>query len=106
MSNNRNKLISFGIAMTVSRHGSITGYFVAWDEDEEFWRFKQGRRSSATAELSDDRVGMRISMPRLSRKRVRANDRYLVIPTRKPQCPLRVPDPTHGTICQPLPAAI
>lgn len=40
----------------VSSHGSITGYFVAPDEYEEFRRFKQHRRSFATAELSDERA--------------------------------------------------
>src|SRR5258708_6438640 len=38
-------------AVAVSSHGSITGYFVAPDEYEEFRRFKQRRRSFATAEL-------------------------------------------------------
>ena len=43
-------------AVAVSSHGSITGYFVAPDEYEEFRRYKQRRRSFATAELSDERV--------------------------------------------------
>jgi hypothetical protein len=43
-------------AVAVSSHGSITGYFVAPDEYEEFQRFKQRRRSFATAELPDDKV--------------------------------------------------
>jgi hypothetical protein len=43
-------------AVAVSSHGSITGYFVAPDEYEEFRRFKQRRRSFATAELSDDKA--------------------------------------------------
>jgi hypothetical protein len=43
-------------AVAVSRHGSITGYFVAPDEYEEFRRFKQRRRGFATAELSDERA--------------------------------------------------
>ncbi len=43
-------------AVAVSSHGSITGYFVAPDEYEEFLRFKQRRRSFATAELSDEQV--------------------------------------------------
>ncbi|QWG12211.1 type II toxin-antitoxin system Phd/YefM family antitoxin [Bradyrhizobium sediminis] len=43
-------------AVAVSIHGSIAGYFVAPDEYEEFRRFKQRRRSFATAELSDERV--------------------------------------------------
>jgi PHD/YefM family antitoxin component YafN of YafNO toxin-antitoxin module len=42
--------------VAVSSHGSITGYFVAPDEYEEFRRFKQRRRSFATAELSDEQV--------------------------------------------------
>ena len=40
--------------VAVSSHGSITGYFVGPDEYEEFRRFRQRRRSFATAELSDD----------------------------------------------------
>jgi hypothetical protein len=40
-------------AVAVSSHGSITGYFVAPNEYEEFRRFKQHRRSFATADLSD-----------------------------------------------------
>ncbi len=43
-------------AVAVSSHGSITGYFIAPEEYEEFRRFKQRRRSFATAELSDERV--------------------------------------------------
>jgi hypothetical protein len=43
-------------AVAVSSHGSITGYFVAPDEFEEFRRFKQHRRSFATAEFAEDKV--------------------------------------------------
>ena len=43
-------------AVAVSSHGSITGYFVAPHEYEEFRRFKQHRRSFATAELLDDKI--------------------------------------------------
>jgi len=43
-------------AVAVSSHGSITGYFVAPDEYEEFQRYKQHRRSFATAELSDEKI--------------------------------------------------
>ena len=43
-------------AVAVSSHGSITGYFVAPEEYEEFLRFKQHRRSFATAELPEDKV--------------------------------------------------
>ena len=43
-------------AIAVSSHGSITGYFVAPDEYEEFRRFRQRRRSFATAELPDDKT--------------------------------------------------
>jgi len=42
--------------VAVSSHGSITGYFVGPDEYEEFRRFRQRRRSFATAELSDEKA--------------------------------------------------
>jgi PHD/YefM family antitoxin component YafN of YafNO toxin-antitoxin module len=42
--------------VAVSSHGSITGYFVAPEEYEEFRRYMQRRRSFATAELSDERA--------------------------------------------------
>ena len=41
-------------AVAVSSHGSITGYFVGPDEYEEYRRYKQRRRSFATADLSDE----------------------------------------------------
>lgn len=43
-------------AVAVSSHGSITGYFIAPDEYEEFQRYKQRRRSFATADLSDEKL--------------------------------------------------
>jgi hypothetical protein len=43
-------------AVAVSSNGSITGYFVAADEYEEFRRFKQRRRSFATADLPEDKA--------------------------------------------------
>jgi hypothetical protein len=43
-------------AVAVSSHGSITGYFIAPDEYEEFRRLKQHRRSFATVELPEDKV--------------------------------------------------
>ena len=43
-------------AVAVSSHGSITGYFIAPDEYEEFRRFKQHRPGLASAELSDESV--------------------------------------------------
>ena len=42
--------------VAVSSHGQITGYFVAADEYEEFKRFRENRRSFATAELSEEKV--------------------------------------------------
>ena len=42
--------------VAVSSHGRITGYFVGPDEYEEFRRFRESRRSFATADLSEDRV--------------------------------------------------
>ena len=35
---------------------TITGYFVGPDEYEEFRRFRESRRSFATAELSEEKV--------------------------------------------------
>jgi hypothetical protein len=43
-------------AVAVSSHGSITGYFVAPNEYEEFLRFKRHRRSFATEELPDEKI--------------------------------------------------
>ena len=43
-------------AVAVSSHGQITGYFVGADEYEEFKRYRDSRRSFATAELSDEKV--------------------------------------------------
>ncbi len=43
-------------AVAVSSHGRITGYFIGADEYEEFRRFRESRRSFATAELSEERV--------------------------------------------------
>jgi hypothetical protein len=42
--------------VAVSSHGQITGYFVAPDEYEEFKRFRDSRRSLATAELSEKKI--------------------------------------------------
>ena len=42
--------------VAVSSHGQITGYFVSPDEYEEFKRYRESRRSFATADLSDERV--------------------------------------------------
>jgi hypothetical protein len=52
----RYRMLAQREAVAVSSHGSITGYFVAPDEYEEFRRFKQRRRSFATAGLSDEQV--------------------------------------------------
>lgn len=43
-------------AVAVSSHGRITGYFVGPDEYEEFRRFRDSRRSFATAELPAEKV--------------------------------------------------
>jgi hypothetical protein len=43
-------------AVAVSSHGQITGYFVGLDEYEEFKRFRESRRSFATAELSEGKI--------------------------------------------------
>ena len=52
----RYRMLAQREAVAVSSHGSITGYFVAPDEYEEFRRFQQRRRSFATAELPDEKV--------------------------------------------------
>jgi hypothetical protein len=43
-------------AVAVSSHGQITGYFVGPEEYEEFKRFRESRRSFATAELPEEKV--------------------------------------------------
>lgn len=43
-------------AVAVSSHGHITGYFVGPDEYEEFLRFRESRRSFATAELPEEKL--------------------------------------------------
>jgi len=43
-------------AVAVSSHGQITGYFVGPDEYEDFKRYRESRRSFATAELSEEKV--------------------------------------------------
>ena len=52
----RYRMLAQREAVAVSSHGSITGYFVAPNEYEEFRRFKQRRRTFATADLSDERA--------------------------------------------------
>jgi hypothetical protein len=41
--------------VAVSSHGQITSYFVGPDEYEEFKRFRESRRSFATAELLEEK---------------------------------------------------
>jgi len=43
-------------AVAVSSHGQITGYFVGPEEYEEFRRYREHRRSFATADLPDEKV--------------------------------------------------
>jgi hypothetical protein len=43
-------------AIAVSSHGQVTGYFVGPDEYEEFKRYRDSRRSFATAELPKEKV--------------------------------------------------
>jgi hypothetical protein len=42
--------------VAVSSHGRITGYFIGPDEYEEFRRFRESRRSFATAELPEEKI--------------------------------------------------
>ena len=43
-------------AIAVSSHGQITGYFVGPEEYEEFRRYRENRRSFATADLPAEKV--------------------------------------------------
>ena len=52
----RYRMLAQREAVAVSSHGSITGYFIGPDEYAEFRHFKQHRRSSAAAGLSDESV--------------------------------------------------
>ena len=52
----RYRMLAQREAVAVSSDGSITGYFIAPSEYEEFRRFKQHRRSFVTAELSDEKM--------------------------------------------------
>lgn len=42
--------------IAVSSHGQITGYFIGPDDYEEFRRFRESRRSFATAELPTEKI--------------------------------------------------
>ncbi len=42
--------------VAVTSHGRTTGYFIAADDYEDFKRFKESRRSFATAELSEEKA--------------------------------------------------
>jgi PHD/YefM family antitoxin component YafN of YafNO toxin-antitoxin module len=42
--------------VAVTSHGRTTGYFVAAEDYEEFRRFKEARRSFATADLSEKKA--------------------------------------------------
>ncbi len=42
--------------VAVTSHGRTTGYFIAAEDYEAFKRFKESRRSFATAELSEEKA--------------------------------------------------
>jgi PHD/YefM family antitoxin component YafN of YafNO toxin-antitoxin module len=42
--------------VAVSNHGQISGYFINPEEYEEFRRYRDSRRSFATAELSEQKI--------------------------------------------------
>ena len=44
-------------AIAVSSHGEITGYFIGPDEYEELRRYRDSRRSFATADLPPEKAG-------------------------------------------------
>ena len=52
----RYRMLAQREAIAVSSHGSITGYFVAPNEYEDFLRFKNYRRSFDTRELSEEKI--------------------------------------------------
>jgi len=54
-------------AVAVSSHGAITGYFLGVDEYEEFKRFRESRRSFATADLPDEKIKV-IGASRMDRR--------------------------------------
>ena len=45
-------------AVAVSSHGHITGYFIGPEEYEEFRRFRDSRRSFATADLPPEKAAV------------------------------------------------
>ena len=42
--------------VAVTSHGRTTGYFIAAEDYEDFKRFRDSRRSFATAELSEEKA--------------------------------------------------
>jgi hypothetical protein len=60
-------------AVAVSSHGQVTGYFINPDEYEEFRRFRDSRRSFATAELPEAKVKA-IRASRMDKRHARLND--------------------------------
>jgi hypothetical protein len=52
----RYRMLAQREAIAVSSHGSITGYFVAPNDYEDFLRFKTHRRSFDTRELSEEKI--------------------------------------------------
>src|ERR1700721_1252999 len=69
----RYRMLAQREAVAVSSHGSITGYFVAADEYEEFRRFKERRHSFAMAELPDEKVRA-ISKTRMDKRHAHLDD--------------------------------
>jgi hypothetical protein len=59
-------------AVAVSSHGQIAGYFVGAHEYEELLKLKGNRRSFATADLSDEKVGAIVSS-RMDKRHDRLN---------------------------------
>jgi len=60
-------------AVAVSSHGRVTGYFVGPDEYEEFKRFRDSRRSFATAELPEEKAKA-IGTSRMDKRHADLND--------------------------------
>ena len=60
-------------AVAVSSHGRVTGYFISPDEYEEFKRFRDSRRSFATAELPEEKIKA-IRASRMDKRHAHLND--------------------------------
>jgi PHD/YefM family antitoxin component YafN of YafNO toxin-antitoxin module len=52
----RYQMLAQRAPVAVTSHGRTTGYFIAAEDYEAFKRFRESRRSFATAELSEEKA--------------------------------------------------